>query len=80
MYVQLSNEFEELVQSKVRSGIYPSAEEVVIDALRMMGERDTLLNIQKDAIRKKIAEGQASLRRGEGVDGEAAFAEVLADL
>jgi len=80
MNLQLSNELEELVQSKVRNGNYPSAEEVVIDALRMMGERDTLLNMQKDAIRKKIAEGQASLARGEGVDGEAAFAEILADL
>ncbi len=34
----------------------------------------------KEEIRKKIAEGMESLRRGEGTDGEAFFAQMFAEL
>ena len=76
MNVHLTPELEQLVQTKVKSGRYNSASEVVREALRLLEERDQLLELRKEAIRQKIDEGWESLRRGEGVDGEEFFAEL----
>lgn len=76
MNVHLTPELEQLVQTKVKSGRYNSASEVVREALRLFEERDQLLELRKEAIRQQIDEGWISLRRGEGVDGEAFFAEL----
>jgi antitoxin ParD1/3/4 len=80
MNVHLPQELEELVQSKVRSGRYSSASEVFREALQLMEERDQMLVLQKHEIRKKIADGLASLRRGEGIDGDAVFDRIEAEL
>ena len=74
MNVHLTPELEQLVQTKVKSGRYNSASEVVREALRLFEERDQLLELRKEAIRQQIDEGWNSLRRGEGVDGETFFA------
>ena len=76
MKVHLTAELEPLVQSKVKSGRYHSASEVVREALRLLEERDQLLELRKEAIRRKIDEGFESLQRGEGVDGEAFFTDL----
>ena len=80
MNVSLTPELEQLVQSKVQTGRYNSASEVVREALRLMDERDQLKAMQKDEIRKKIAAGLKSLEEGRGVDGEAVFARMEAEL
>lgn len=80
MNVQLPPELERLVQSKVKSGRYNSASDVVREALQLMEERDQMLVLRKDEIRQKIADGLASLRRGEGVDGDAVFDRIEAEL
>jgi antitoxin ParD1/3/4 len=74
MNVHLTAELEQLVQSKVKSGRYNSASEVIREALRLLEERDQLMELRKEAIRQKIDEGWESLRRGEGLDGEEFFA------
>jgi antitoxin ParD1/3/4 len=76
MNIHLTTELEQLVQTKVKSGRYNSASEVVREALRLLEERDQLLELRKEAIRQQIDAGWESLRRGEGVDGEAFFAEL----
>jgi antitoxin ParD1/3/4 len=80
MNVQLPRELEQLVQSKVKSGRYNSASDVVREALQLMEERDQMLVLRKDEIRKKIADGLASLRRGEGADGDVVFDRIEAEL
>jgi antitoxin ParD1/3/4 len=80
MNVSLTSELEELVHLKVQSGRYTSASEVVREALRLMEERDQVQALQKDALRQKIAAGMASLRAGDGVDGEAFFDTMDAEL
>ncbi|WP_291066637.1 type II toxin-antitoxin system ParD family antitoxin [Hydrogenophaga sp.] len=42
MNVNLTLQLEELVRSKVASGLYTSASEVVLEALRLMAEQDRL--------------------------------------
>ena len=65
MDVHLTPELEKIVQSKLQSGRYHSASEVVSEALRIMEQRDEA--------RQKIARGLESLHQGKGVDGQEAF-------
>ena len=80
MDIHLTPEFERLVQDKVSAGSYNSASEVVLDALRLLEERDHLLERRKSAIRAKIDEGWEALKRGEELDGESTIAELEAKL
>lgn len=80
MNVHLTPELEQMVQRKVQTGRYNSASEVMREALRLMDERDQLKSIQKEELRKKIAAGLKSLDEGSGVDGEAVFARLEAEL
>jgi antitoxin ParD1/3/4 len=76
MNIQLTQELEQLVQSKVQSGRYNSASEVIREALRLMEERD----LRKEEIRKKIEQSLDSQRLGKLVDGEEVFDRLEADL
>jgi antitoxin ParD1/3/4 len=80
MNVSLTPELEKLVQLKVGTGRYTSASEVIHEALRLMDERDRLQELHTKAIREKIAAGMASLRAGEGADGETFLARMDAEL
>ena len=80
MNVNLTPELENLVQNKVKTGRYNSASEVVREALRLLEERDQILVLRREELRKKITEGLDSLRRGEGVDGEEVFDRLEAEL
>jgi antitoxin ParD1/3/4 len=71
--VNLTTELEKLVRDKVKSGQYESAVDVVSDALRFLGERDQVRQVQTQELRKKRDKGLESLERGEGVDGEEFF-------
>jgi len=80
MNVSLTPELETLIHDKVSNGRYTSASEVVREALRLMEERDQMQELYKASMREKIATGMASLRAGQGTDGEAFMAELDADL
>ena len=73
MNVNLTPELEKLVHTKVRSGRYNSASEVVREALRLPEEHDRVRKLQLQDLRKKIDDGLSSLERGRGVDGNAFF-------
>ena len=76
MNVHLTPELEQLVQSKVKTGRYNSASEVMREALRLMEERD----LAKAEVRKKIAAGVASAKAGRLSDGDTFFAQMDAEL
>ena len=73
MNVHLTQELEQIVQNRVNSGRYNSAGEVVRDALRLLADRDELMDRRQQDLRKKITQGRDSLQRGEGVDGAEFF-------
>jgi antitoxin ParD1/3/4 len=79
MNVHLTPELEQLVQSRVQSGRYGSASEVVRDALRLLADRDELAELRKQELRKRIAQGLESLHRGEGIDGDEFFSQLERD-
>ena len=80
MKIDLTPELEQLVRSKVESGRYGSASEVVRDALHLLEQRDEVLTGREDEIRTQIEEGWQSARRGEMVDGDGVFDRMDAEL
>lgn len=57
MNVNLTPQLEELVRSKVASGMYTSASEVVREALRLMDEKDRLRAAKLEQLRDDIRQG-----------------------
>lgn len=83
MNVSLTAELEKLVNSKVESGLYNSASEVVRDGLRLLRERDETRELKLNALRSEIQKGIDDLENGRFSDGEtvmASFAEKLTAL
>lgn len=80
MNISLTPELEELVQEKVRSGMYHSASEVIRDALRLLQEREQLRALRLTELRKEIAIGIEQADRGEVIpfDAEAIIAKAKA--
>jgi len=63
MHINLSSEMEQYLQSKVGTGFYSNASEVVRDAIRRMWAEDEKLK----ALRAAVQVGDEQLARGEGV-------------
>jgi antitoxin ParD1/3/4 len=63
MHISLSPEMEQYIKSKVISGFYGSATEVIRDAIRRMQSEDNRVMAWREA----IAKGEAQLDRGEGI-------------
>ena len=80
MNVDLTPELEQLVQTRVNSGRYNSASEVVREALRLLEQRDKAVTLRKGEIRSQIEEGWQSATRGEFVDGDEVFDRIDAEL
>ncbi|RCJ38665.1 CopG family transcriptional regulator [Nostoc minutum NIES-26] len=57
MNVSLTPELEKWVQSKVESGMYTSASEVIREGLRLLKEQDALKAIRLAELRREIQQG-----------------------
>jgi antitoxin ParD1/3/4 len=66
MNISLTPELVELVNSKVTSGMYHSASEVIREGLRLLKEQDEISRIRLEELRREVATGTAQLERGEG--------------
>lgn len=75
MNVSLTPELEQIVNFKVRSGLYNSASEVVREGLRLLDERDKMRELKLEGLRKEIQKGMDDLEAGRSMDG----GEVMAD-
>ena len=60
MNVSLTPQLENFVRQKVESGLYGSASEVVREALRLLGERDSHLYALRQDIREGILSGSSA--------------------
>lgn len=77
MNVSLTPELERYINQKVESGSYRSASEVVRESVRLLQRVEEERAARLEALRRGIDEGIAELDRGEGIDGEEAFASIL---
>ncbi len=57
MNISLTPELEAFVQQKVESGLYRSASEVVREGLRLLKERDILVQIKLEELRQELRAG-----------------------
>jgi len=76
MNVSLTPELESFVTAKVGSGLYGSHSEVVREGLRLLVERDRMVEARLDELRGQIAEGLDQARRGELIPGGEVFARI----
>ena len=76
MNVTLKPEEEQLIQEKLKSGKYETVYEVILEALRLLEERDKHYEKWVEETRKKVAVGLEQLDRGEGIDGEVVIARL----
>jgi antitoxin ParD1/3/4 len=64
MNISLTNELEQYVASKVESGLYHTASEVIRDGLRLLKERDEVHQKRLAELRREIAVGFEQADRG----------------
>ena len=76
----LSGDLDRFVRQQTQSGKYASIAEVVEEALRLLEAAEGIRDRRLRDVKTKLAEGLASLDRGEGVDGEDTFQELLGSL
>lgn len=80
MDVSLTPELKQFVQERVASGQNQSANDVILDALRLLQSRQRQDEEKLDWLRAAVAEGIASLDRGEGIPGDEVFRRLYARL
>ena len=76
MNVSVGKEFEEYVRSKVASGDYASASEVVRDGLRLLREKDLVFEARLQSLRGEIQKGLDQAEAGQVLDGPAVMDEL----
>jgi putative addiction module antidote protein, CC2985 family len=76
MNVSLSPELEQLIEAKVKSGMYNSASEVIRAGLRLLQEQDELRQIRLRELKREVQKGLDEIERGEVVDGDEVFKEL----
>lgn len=76
MNVSLTPELEQIIDQKVRSGLYNSASEVVREGLRLLQQRDDMREAKLSALRAEIQKGIDDLEAGRYRDGAEAMAEI----
>ena len=76
MTITLKPEQEKYIQNKLKSGRYQTVDEVVIEAFRLLEERDRHYEKWVEETRKRVAVGLEQLDRGEGLEREIALARL----
>jgi len=70
MNIQLQAESEQFIQSRIATGRYENAEDVIAKALKLLEEWEKGYQEWEEETQKKIAVGLASIERGDVVNGE----------
>ncbi len=76
MNVSLTPELEQIINTKVQSGLYNSASEVVRDGIRLLQQRDEMRQIKLEALRRDIEEGVKASEEGRVRDGREVMEEL----
>ena len=76
MNVSLTPELERFVQSRVASGVFQTASEVVREGLRLLEEREQARAAALAELRARIRRGIEQADRGELLERDAVFEEI----
>ena len=67
MHVSLTPELESIIKSKVESGLYNNASEVIREALRFMEmNQDIVMQMKLDRLRAHLQAGENEIADGQG--------------
>jgi antitoxin ParD1/3/4 len=77
MNIAIEPEDEALIERRLRSGAFKTAEEVVHRALEAQEAEEEWLDVNRELIRRKIEQGVAELDRGEGIPADSVKALML---
>lgn len=80
MNVSVGQEFEDYVKRKIATGEYASASEVIREGLRLMKEKDLLLEARLQSLRGEIRKGLDEAEAGNVVDGPSAVERIKQNL
>jgi antitoxin ParD1/3/4 len=77
MEVTLAPDIQEMVQRQIDTGRYPTADDVLREAMRLLSQRDAERRCRLEELRAEIAIGLADIERGDvaDLDIEAIIAE-----
>ncbi len=64
--VTLGDHFSDFIKSKISQGRFDNTSEAIRAGLRLLEVEETKL----EALRSKLAEGEAQLDKGQGIDGQ----------
>lgn len=78
--VSLTEELQKYVKSKLDSGGYESASEVIRDGLRALQEREQAAAEFWAGVREKVTVARRQVAEGRTRDGEQAMNQILSDL
>lgn len=76
MNVSLTPELEQLIEQKVKTGMYSSASEVIRAGLRLLQEHDDIRLVQLEQLKRDVREGIKQGKSGAVVDGAEVFREL----
>lgn len=71
--VTLGDHFSDFIKTKISQGRFDNTSEAVRAGLRLLEVEETKL----EALRVKLAEGEAQLDQGQGVDGQSFMSELI---
>lgn len=77
MNVSLTPELEQFIESKVKSGFYGSASEVIREGLRLLDEQETVKKKRLEMLNLEIDKGLASLKAGRLIPGDEAYRQLV---
>lgn len=74
--ITLPPELQEFIDSRLSSGRYQTAGEVIREGLRLLEERERASEAAYDELKAKVRRGIEESDRGELVDGDSVFEEI----
>lgn len=72
MNITLKPEIEQFIQAQIATGRFANAEDVIIEAFKLLEERERRI----EELRQKIAVGTEQIAKGQVTDGEIVFARL----
>ncbi|RCJ37342.1 CopG family transcriptional regulator [Nostoc minutum NIES-26] len=77
MNISFTPELEQFIQSQVASGKYASTEEVIVAGIKLLEERECIYQGRFEELQREIMVGVEASERGEVIDGETVFQQLL---
>ncbi len=80
MNLQLGSDTKARIQQRIKTGRFATPTDVVLAGLQLLEQQEKSRSAEIDHVRELIFTGLQELDRGDGLDGEQVFKDLLAEL